>query len=150
MNVQGLYKILNDYLAVREAIGLKDRRHKAVLEDLLRHIARRPAPIAAQVVVDWACSTPHPEALASQAFRLRVARSVRAYVKTIDPETEIPPAGYLKTQRRRQPYLFSRDDIARLIDASGALGPRGSLRPHTYQTIIGLLAGTGLRASEAV
>src|SRR5262249_24806033 len=30
------------------------------------------------------------------------------------------------------------------------LKPVGSLRPHTYQTLVGLLAATGLRSSEAL
>jgi integrase/recombinase XerD len=71
-------------------------------------------------------------------------------VKTVVPEKEIPPNRYLKAQRRPTPYLFSRDDILRLLDCAGDLRSRGSLRPHTYRTIIGLLACTGLRASEVV
>ena len=37
-----------------------------------------------------------------------------------------------------------------MIDAARALGPCGSLRPHTVATVIGLLASCGLRASEAI
>lgn len=152
MNLENLHHMLNSYLATREAIGLKDRRHRKLLEDFLRHVAKeQPAgPIPAQQVVDWACSTPHPDAIASQSFRFRIARAFLIHVKTVVPETEIPPDRYLKAQRRPTPSLFSRDDILRLLDCAGAVRPRGSLRPHTYRTIIGLLACTGLRASEAV
>jgi len=152
MKQEDLHHLLNCYLATREAIGLKDRRHRKLLEDFLQHAAKKqPAgPISAQLVVDWAYSTAHSEAFASQAFRLSTARGFLTYVKTVFPETEIPPARYLKGRRRRRPYLFSRDDILRLLDCAGDQRPRGSLRALTYPTIIGLLASTGLRASEAV
>lgn len=37
-----------------------------------------------------------------------------------------------------------------LLDAAATLGPRGSLRPHAYVTLLGLIASTGLRISEAL
>lgn len=152
MNLESLADMLNSYLTTREAIGLKDRRHRKLLEDFLQHVSKeQPAgPIPAQLVVDWACSTPHPDAIASQSFRFRIARAFLIYVKTVVPETEIPPDRYLRAQHRPTPCLFSLDNILRLIDSAGDLRSRGSLRPHTYRTIIGLLACTGLRASEAV
>ena len=67
MNLESLRHMLDSYLATREAIGLKDRRHRKLLEDFLQHVAKeKPAgPIPAQMVVDWACSTPRPDAAAS-------------------------------------------------------------------------------------
>ncbi len=152
MTLENLQFILNSYLATREAVGLKDRRHRELLEDLLEHLAKKPSagPIPAQLIVDWACSTPDPDAVASQCARLSIARGFLTHVKSVFPETEIPPDQYLRTRRRPTPYLFSQDDILRLLDCAGELRPRGSMRPHTYRTIIGLLASTGLRASEAI
>jgi integrase/recombinase XerD len=152
MNLENLHHILNSYLTTREAIGLKDRHHRKLLEDFLQYVSKeQPAgPIPAQLVVDWACSTPHPDAIASQSFRFRIARAFLIHVKTVLPETEIPPGRYLRAQRRPTPCLLSLDNILRLLDCVGDLKSRGSLRPHTYRTIIGLLACTGLRASEAV
>jgi integrase len=45
------------------------------------------------------------------------------------------------------PYLFSGDEIARLMEAAGALRP--VLRGLTWHTLIGLLTVTGLRVAEA-
>lgn len=152
MSLENLHVILSSYLATRKAIGLKDRRHRKLLDDFLDHVARKNpgGPIPAQLAVDWACSTPDSDAVASQAFRLGIARGFLTHVKTVLPETEIPPDRYLRTRRRPTPYLFSQDDVLRLLDCAGELRPRGSMLPHTYRTIIGLLASTGLRASEAV
>ena len=46
--------------------------------------------------------------------------------------------------------MFSDDEISRLLKAALLLGPHASLRPHTISTLLGLLASSGLRASEAL
>lgn len=152
MKREDLHYLLNCYLATRESVGFKDRGHRKLLEDFLQHAAKKRSagPITVQLVVDWACLTSRSDAFAGQALRLSTARGFLTYLKTVFPETEIPPARYLRPQRRRRPYLFSRDDILRLLDCAGDQRPRGSLRAVTYPTIIGLLASTGLRASEAI
>jgi integrase len=50
---------------------------------------------------------------------------------------------------RPVPYIFSREDIQRLIQAASQSGYR-TLRRATYSTLFGLLACTGLRLSEAI
>src|SRR6266536_2601608 len=70
---------------------------------------------------------------------------------TCTPSTrvEVPPPGLLRAGPRRQtPYLYSQADIAALVDAAGTL-PR-PLGAATYQTLIGLLAVTGMRVGEAI
>jgi len=53
-----------------------------------------------------------------------------------------------KVQRRAKPYIYSVDEVVRLMEAAGHLSP--ALRGLTYQTLIGLLAATGMRLGEAV
>jgi integrase len=40
--------------------------------------------------------------------------------------------------------------VEALVRAALTLGPPGSLQPHVYSTLFGLLAATGLRISEAL
>ena len=54
------------------------------------------------------------------------------------------------TPQRRPPFIFTPRDIERLVHAGQRLGPEGSLRPHIYSTLFGLVASTGLRISEAL
>jgi len=55
-----------------------------------------------------------------------------------------------RSRRRRAPYLFREQDLQALLAHAARLGPPDSLRPHTYSTLLGLLAVTGLRISEAL
>jgi integrase len=68
---------------------------------------------------------------------------------TIDPSTEIPPAGVFAARYQRQtPYLWSQQDIARLLEA--ALKLRPPLKAASYESLFGLLAATGMRLGEAI
>src|SRR5262249_34928702 len=48
------------------------------------------------------------------------------------------------------PYIFSDENIRRIIQAASKLGRRNSFRGQTYSTFFALLACTGLRLSEAI
>jgi len=83
------------------------------------------------------------------ARRLAMVRGFARHLKAIDPATEVPPLGVLPHRcRRAAPYLYSDVDVAALMDAARAL--RSPLRAATYETVIGLLAVTGMRSGEAL
>jgi site-specific recombinase XerD len=49
------------------------------------------------------------------------------------------------------PYIYSREELGRLLDATDAIDhPRSSIDPDTYRTLLLLLYGAGLRISEAL
>lgn len=49
------------------------------------------------------------------------------------------------------PYIYSREELRRLLDATVAIDhPRSSIDPDTYRTLLLLLYGAGLRISEAL
>ena len=80
---------------------------------------------------------------------MSIARGFAAYLQTIDPRTEIPPAGVFAVRYQRPtPYLWSQQDISRLLDATGALRP--ALKAASFEALFGLLAVTGMRLGEAV
>jgi integrase len=83
------------------------------------------------------------------AVRLSTVRAFARYLSALDPATEIPPAGLIPAQGHRVvPYIYSGDDIAKLLAAAGRLPTPH--RADTYQTLIGLVAVTGMREGEAV
>jgi len=79
-----------------------------------------------------------------------MARRFLTYLRATLPETEIPHSGLVAAIRRPPPYLLTPPQITALIRAAHALGPRGSLRPQTFTTFLGVLASTGLRVGEAI
>jgi integrase/recombinase XerD len=79
-----------------------------------------------------------------------MARGFLRYLQASVPETEVPVPGLLPTPRRPKPFLFTPPQITALLEAAQASRPRGSLRPHTLSSVLGLLASTGLRVGEAI
>ena len=85
------------------------------------------------------------------ARRLGFVRVFARHWSATDPRTEIPAAGLLPFRARRaRPYLYTEEEIQRLLAAAKSLSPAGGLRPWTYHCLFGLLAVSGLRISEAI
>ena len=82
--------------------------------------------------------------------RHRIIRGFLNYRAIKGTGKSVPPPPKTKRGGRRIPYLYTQSDLARMISLAGELAPANSLRPHTYQTVIGLIVCTGLRVSEAL
>lgn len=83
------------------------------------------------------------------AKRLRVARGFASYLQTIDPATEIAPPDVFPVRRQRAtPYLFSQQDVCRLLQEARRLSR--PLRAASYEALLGLLAVSGMRVGEAI
>ena len=79
---------------------------------------------------------------------MRAVRGFARYLHALDPATEIPPLDLLPARKHRPiPYIYSDDEITALMNAARQLRPR--LRAATSETLIGLLACTGMRIGEA-
>jgi integrase len=85
------------------------------------------------------------------ARRLQVVRCLAKYLALFDPQTVVPPNGILgRAFVRKVPHIYSSGELAQLLRAARRLPPSDSLRSHTYFTLIGLMACTGLRLGEAL
>jgi integrase len=79
-----------------------------------------------------------------------LVRGFARYLSGIDWRTEVPPAGTIRHPRRwRRPFIYTDNDVLAMIEQAQAMIPQ-PLRSATYQTLIGLLATTGLRIGEAL
>lgn len=140
---------MNTYLALRRAAGFKLDTVESHLRSYVNFATSRgDSHVVCQTAMDWASMARSEDARAGRLQQLiRFARFVRAD----DPRHDIPPDHvFCKRQHRRTPYPFTDQEVARLLREADNLGPTGSLRPHTYRTIFGLLAATGLRISEVL
>jgi integrase/recombinase XerD len=79
----------------------------------------------------------------------RVARQYCAFRARADPTAFIPDAiSCPRVIPRFRPYIYSEPEIRALVRAAANLS--GTLRPHTYVTLLLLLYTTGLRIGEAI
>ncbi len=105
--------------------------------------------IRAASVVAWARKT----STAGQArIRLRIVCDLAVWLHAEDPRHEIPPRFALGRVpvRRSSPHLLSAVQVKQIMDAALLLKSTGPLNRYTYHYMIGLLATTGLRLSEAL
>jgi len=144
-------KAVEEYLTVRRALGFKLRATAGMLRHFSSYLEQhRASHVTTELALHWA-QQPAETQPAQWANRLGVVRRFAQYLSALDPRTEIPPAGLLPFRYRRpQPYLYSDAEVRRLLRASRRLPSKTGLRAATYTTLIGLLAVTGLRISEAL
>jgi site-specific recombinase XerD len=86
----------------------------------------------------------------SRYSQLSTVRVFSRYLNRLDPESHVLRNIPVKRSRLPRWYLYSPEDIAALLRHAKTLGPAGSLRPHCFHTLVGLLYVTGLRISEAL
>ena len=104
--------------------------------------------VTADAAAAWATAS-HDAAPYWHWLRMSAVRGFAVYLHSLDPRHQVPPSDMLPRQYTRPaPYLFSDDEIAALIRAAGRMR-HGSAVTATYQTLIGLLAVTGMRPGEA-
>lgn len=144
-----LKEAVDTYLSIRRATGFKLQDDEWYLNSFAQFAsAQDETHVIAQTAITWASlAKSEPQRAARLKAVIRFARFSRA----TDNRHELPPQGVFNSQRQRPvPYLFSHEEIQDLMVQAAQLGPAGSLRPHMYRTLIGLLAATGLRISEAL
>jgi integrase len=140
---------VEDYLRLRRALGYKMERHGLLLPQLVGYLeAAGATTVTSDLAIAWA-RLPMRARPNHWAARLAVARGFARYLTTIDPMTEVPPPGVFPARRHRPaPYLWSPEEICRLLEEARALP--SPLRAATYEALFGLLATTGMRVGEAV
>ena len=143
---------VEDYVQYRRGLGYQLKTAGTELKRFARYadsIGHQGA-LTVELALRWARAATNSTSL-YQARRLEMVRGLARYLKALQPATQIPPRGLLgRAHRRVQPYIYTEEQIANLIQAARELNPSASLRPHTYATLLGLLAATGLRVGEAL
>ena len=144
-----LRSALTDYLQLRRALGFRLEKLDHLLSGFVAYAdAQGAGHITTELALAWAAQPADADPY-WHATRLAAVRVFARHLQAADPRTEIPPAGLLPGRgRRAEPYLYSAADITALMTAAAAIGP--PVRAATYQTLIGLLAVTGMRVGEAI
>lgn len=151
MRRRSFFGLVDDYLAMRRNLGFDVERHQWLLRDFARFTdrIRYHGPITVDLALRWAISSCPGEPVRAER-RLSAVRQFARHLISLDPATEIPPAGLLgRPTGRNQPHIYSDSEISALLQECNRLHPRKGLRPSTYVAFFSLLVSTGLRLSEA-
>jgi len=139
------------YLAVRRAMGFAMKWSGNLLRSFAAFCdAQGQQYVRSEIAIKWAGLAP---SVRTRARRLGPVIRLARYLRAEDEQHEVPPPAFGREQRpRRTPYIYSREDILRLIQATSGVGryPNPEYRGLTYSTFFGLLACTGMRLSEAI
>jgi integrase len=144
-----MIRAVETYLAMRRAVGFELLNAGYLLRSFARFAAdRRETNVCIATAIEWASET---ATVAQRDERLKtICRFVR-YIRAEDDRHELPPSGHFGYRKtRRVPHIYSNAEVRLLMDTALQLEPADSLRPHSYATLVGLLAATGLRISEAL
>ncbi len=148
MSEHTLERELTNYLAVRRSLGFKLTRDGLLLSQFVAFCQQSGADrITSEVAMAWV-TTPAQASPSWLNMRLSMVRGFARWLQASDPSTEVPPRGWIPPVRRTNPYLYSEAEIVALMAA--AERARWPLSAATYETLVGLLAVTGLRIGEAI
>ncbi len=137
-----------DYLKVRRSLGYKLARPEKLLGQFIGYLEQAGAvTVTTEHALAWAVLPGGDPCW--HAYRLSAVRGFATWLATTDPDAQVPPAQLIPSRKlRATPYLYANDEITALIAAAASL--RFPLRTATYQTLIGLLAVSGMRVGEAI
>jgi integrase/recombinase XerD len=144
--------VITRYLALKRALGREYRREGDIFAALDRFLADRQADLTAATFATWC---PTFARLAPQVRRgwMRVVRNLCLYRQRGEPTCFVPdPSTFPRPGPRLRPYLFTREDIVRLLRAADTLRPASTSPLHraNFRLAIVLLHTAGLRRGELV
>lgn len=148
MKSPDLAQSAQQYLKLRRALGFKLEHAGLYLPDFVAFLAAHGSPvITTALALRWAQQSPTALPV-SLAGRLDAIRGFARYHHALDARNEVPPSDLIpRSGRRPRPYIYTGREIAALMQAARRLSY--PLQAATYETVIGLLAVTGMRVGEA-
>lgn len=83
--------------------------------------------------------------------RFMYLRQFCRFLFQLNPDSYVPEKRLIRRGPTiRLPHIYTTEEATKLIKLARMLNPHGSLRPHTYSTLISLLWVSGLRIREAL
>lgn len=141
---------LEEYLAFRRTLGVRSETMTDILRRFDRYVTKvgHTGPLSLLLVTDFVCADGRLSA-STKGLNYQMLRHFADYLCVHEPQTERLPASLFRRPRTAPaPYIFSEDEIARLVAAARKVSSRNPLRGQTLHAIIGLTVCTGLRNGE--
>lgn len=137
------------YISVRQTLGCKLKDTKRELLAFGKFATQRgDGHITTETSLQWA-----DKASSAYTRSIRLVRITRL-AKFLNAEENIHevvnPLAFKHVYVRPLPYIYSEEEIRSILAATDKLQKNYPLRKQVYKMMIGLIASTGLRASEAL
>jgi integrase/recombinase XerD len=143
--------LVNEYIAFKKSLGVVGRTDGYALRAFAKAMgdevdirAVQPARVSAFLAGDGPVTLHWHRKYSTLTSFYRYAIA-HGHVATSPLPTALP-----KPPERFTPYIYSRDEIRRLLNATDLYRHGRLIEPHTFRTLLLLLYGTGLRISEAL
>ena len=142
---------LSRYLRVRRSLGYDLSTSERVLRKFVDFAKQNGAEhISVMLFLQWRESFGHANRQ-TWSRRLGMVRLFAQWLQCLDPKHEVPPRGLIPDRMcRSRPYIYSEEEIRRIVAAAAELPSNNGIRALTCSTLFGLIATTGLRISEAI
>jgi integrase/recombinase XerD len=139
-----------DYLRLRNRLGHELAEYHRLLPRFVAFLDDAGLEtVTVAAALEWVNAPDVDPASTVVSHRMTIARGFARHMAGLDARTEIPPFGLVGSRRRRhEPFIFSPDDIDALV--TGAQSLRTRFASATHETVIGLLAATGMRVGEVI
>ena len=146
-----LRKAMEEYLALRRSLGFELLNIAGTLRSFVAFAEKETAThVTTDLLLQWVKLSTAKES-ATLADKFNTVRRFAIWRSVVDMRTEIPPKGLLPSHyHRKPPYIYSDQEIERLVREARNLPSLMGVRGLTYATLFGLLAATGMRISEAL
>lgn len=148
-----LGKVIRWHLELRRSLGYELRTAEIILDqfDLYAAESFPHCPTVTRPMITGYLQKISNLQPVTRHSQLSVLRQFCRFLFQLDPKAYIPEGHLLPAAKSDfQPHIYTLNEVVQLMDAAQRLPPAGSLRPHTYSTLIGLLWSSGLRGGELV
>ena len=149
--MSALSQELDRYLSIRRSLGYTLSTDERILRKFAAFAYSESAEhVSSALFLHWKAvfgkANNH-----TWAHRLSTVRVFARWLHSLDARHEVPPQSLIPSRTRRpHPYIYSEDDVQRIVQAAAELPSTNGIRALTCSTLFGLIAVTGLRVSEAL
>jgi len=144
---------INQYLQLRRSLGRILKNAEYTLNKFNFYLARffpDAKTVTKPMIVSYLQAAEHLHA-STLYIRFTHLRQFCRFLFQLNPDNYVPESRLIKRGPTiRLPHIYTTEEAIKLIRLARMLTPRGSLRPHTYSTLISLLWVSGLRIREAL
>lgn len=147
--MKSLKHAVREYINYRCGLGFTLTHDKLILERFVSYMANKRATyVTSDLAIAFATLNPHASRV-SWAVRLATIRRFTEYWFHMDTRTEIPTQCLGSTSyQRRAPYIYSDDEIRRILECCKTTSSTYELERYSYFTWYGLMTITGMRIGE--